>query len=72
MSCPSSTSTAIYTTIEQFERRFAGGAPSLIDADALRVCGDWTFGEDVRVVGTVELGPEGGTVAAGTVLGGRG
>ncbi len=62
----------IYTTIEQFERRFANGAPSLIDADALRVGGDWTFGEDVRVVGTVELGPEGGAVAAGTVLGGRG
>ncbi len=63
---------AIYRTIEQFEHRFAGGVPSLIHADALRVHGDWTFGRAVKIIGTVELGPEGGAVADGTVLGGPG
>ncbi|MGH9271945.1 MAG: UTP--glucose-1-phosphate uridylyltransferase [Ilumatobacteraceae bacterium] len=63
---------ATYTTIEPFEHRFARGVPSLIGADALVVHGDWAFGADVRVVGTVELGPEGGVVVDGTVLGGPG
>ena len=58
-----------YKTIAAFEERFPAGPPSLRDASRLRVRGDWTFEADVRVVGDVELGPDGGTVSAGTVLG---
>jgi len=38
-----------------FERRFAGGAPSLARASALRVEGDVTFGARVTVEGEVTV-----------------
>jgi len=58
-----------YKLIDDFDRRFPGGAPSLAEAASLVVRGDWTFGSNVRVVGDAELGPEGGTVPDGAVLG---
>lgn len=57
-----------YRRIADFEERFAEGAPSLRDAVAFTVRGDWQFGADVRVTGAVVLGPEGGTVEPGTEL----
>ena len=44
-----------YKLVGDFDQRFPEGAPSLKDATALRVDGDWTFGHGVRVVGDVEL-----------------
>ncbi len=44
-----------YRTITDFEARFAAGAPSLRQADQLRVRGDWTFGADVVLSGAVAL-----------------
>ena len=60
----------IYKLVEEFDRRFPEGAPSLREADAFRVDGDWTFGRDVRVVGDVSLErPDGAKrVDPGTVL----
>ena len=59
-----------YKFIADFDARFPGGPPSLIDAEKLTVQGDWTFGRDVTVVGTVVVPAEGspGTIADGTVL----
>ena len=59
-----------YRLVEEFDRRFPEGAPSLREADAFRVDGDWTFGRDIQVVGDVSLErPDGAQrVAAGTVL----
>ncbi len=59
-----------YRLVEEFDRRFPEGAPSLKDASTFRVGGDWTFGRDVRVVGEVSLERQAGAqrVAAGTVL----
>jgi UTP--glucose-1-phosphate uridylyltransferase len=44
-----------YKLLDQFERRFPGGAPSLREAERLVVVGDVTFGADVIVRGRVEL-----------------
>ena len=44
-----------YKLIDDFDRRFAAGAPSLVRADSLTVRGDWTFGADVQVVGAAVL-----------------
>ncbi|MEZ5296855.1 MAG: UTP--glucose-1-phosphate uridylyltransferase [Ilumatobacteraceae bacterium] len=55
--------------IDDFDRRFPAGAPSLAEATSLIVRGDWTFGADVRIVGDVELDEAGGTIPDGTVLG---
>jgi len=41
---------------------------SLTRAHTLTVTGDWKFGEDVRIVGDVTLGPEGGSVPDGAVI----
>lgn len=41
---------------------------SLVEAGSLTVEGSWLFGRDVRVVGDVVLGPEGGVVPDGAVL----
>src|SRR5512139_1978578 len=38
-----------------FYKRFPEGAPSLQEDTALRVDGDWTFGQRVKVVGDVTL-----------------
>jgi UTP--glucose-1-phosphate uridylyltransferase len=58
-----------YKYVGEFDKRFPDGAPSMKEATALRVEGDYTFGRDVRVVGEVTL--EAGSarrVEAGTVL----
>lgn len=57
-----------YGMIAGFDERFPHGAPSLVQARRLEVEGDWTFGADVRVVGSVRLGPEGGRVEDGSTL----
>jgi UTP--glucose-1-phosphate uridylyltransferase len=44
-----------YKLIADFERRFPHGAPSLVACDRFTVRGDWSFGANVSVVGTVEL-----------------
>ncbi len=44
-----------YKLIDEFERRFPGGPPSLREADRLVVRGDVTFGAGVVVRGEVEL-----------------
>ncbi|RRD05135.1 UTP--glucose-1-phosphate uridylyltransferase [Arachnia propionica] len=62
---------AHYKTIQKFEERIPQ-APSLKDATALRVEGDWTFGRGVRVVGEAVLTDQGGpaTVPDGATIGG--
>jgi UTP--glucose-1-phosphate uridylyltransferase len=59
-----------YKLMDDFDRRFPEGVPSLREATSLVVRGDWTFRAGVRVVGSVELGEEGspGEVPAGTTL----
>ena len=44
-----------YGILEEFDRRFPAGAPSLVAAESLIVRGDVTFGADVTVQGAVEL-----------------
>jgi UTP--glucose-1-phosphate uridylyltransferase len=44
-----------YKLLDDFEQRFADGAPSLREADRLVVHGDVTFGQAVRVRGAVTL-----------------
>ena len=44
-----------YKLVGDFDKRFPEGAPSLREADSLKVDGDFTFGHGVRVVGDVEL-----------------
>ncbi len=60
----------VYRYVDEFDKRFPDGAPSLREASAFRVAGDWTFGADVRVVGEVSLAKDRGAqrVSAGTVL----
>ena len=62
---------AHYKTIQKFEARIPE-APSLKEATALRVTGDWTFGRGVRVFGEAILEDQGepGIVPDGTRLGG--
>ena len=62
-----------YKTVQEFERRIPS-APSLRQATALRVKGDWTFGVGVKVIGAAELTREGGSgrVPDGAVLGDAG
>lgn len=59
---------AYYKRIDDFERRFPHGSPSLVGAASLTVAGDWAFGADVVVTGDAELDASGGTVADGTRL----
>lgn len=58
-----------YKLIGDFEARFPQGVPSLKEAVSLDVQGDWTFGEDVSVIGDAVLGAEGGTVPDGARVG---
>jgi UTP--glucose-1-phosphate uridylyltransferase len=44
-----------YKLIDEFDRRFPEGAPSMQRATSLRIEGDWTFGPGVQIVGDVEL-----------------
>lgn len=58
-----------YKLLDDFERRFPSGPPSLVEAERLVVHGDVTFGADVRVRGTVELDVEEPTqIDPGTTL----
>ncbi len=59
-----------YQLVEEFDRRFPEGAPSLREASSFRVEGDWTFGPKVSVHGEVSLERQDGAqrVAADTVL----
>lgn len=60
-----------YKVVGEFDKRFPEGAPSLANATALKVEGDWTFGHGVQVVGAVELESKGAQrVPAGEVLAG--
>lgn len=54
-----------YKKINDFEQRFAHGAPSLKQAASLTVSGDWSFGRDVVVEGDAAL-RGGGEVADGS------
>jgi UTP--glucose-1-phosphate uridylyltransferase len=59
----------VYKHVGEFDKRFPEGAPSMKEATALRVEGDWTFGPGVRVVGEVSLEADSAQrVEAGTVL----
>jgi len=59
-----------YKTIGKFEDRFPAGAPSLNEATSLGVKGDWTFENDVKVIGAVTLDDPGEprVVSSGTTL----
>ncbi len=59
-----------YKLVDEFDKRFPEGAPSLKEAESFRVAGDWTFGPGVKVVGQVDLQAQPGAqrVAADTVL----
>jgi UTP--glucose-1-phosphate uridylyltransferase len=60
-----------YSLVNEFDRRFGQGAPSMKDATSLRVTGDWTFEPGVRLVGDVVLSSKSAArrVPTGTVLG---
>ena len=58
-----------YKLVEDFDKRFQAGAPSLKDAESFVVSGDWTFGSGVRVHGSARLEGERGQVDSGAVLG---
>ncbi|HET7355360.1 MAG TPA: UTP--glucose-1-phosphate uridylyltransferase [Nocardioidaceae bacterium] len=62
---------AYYKLVDDFDRRFPDGPPSLRRARSLTVHGDWTFGAEVRVVGDAVLEePDApGRVEPGTTLG---
>jgi UTP--glucose-1-phosphate uridylyltransferase len=61
----------VYRVLEQFERRFPQGAPSLREAERLEVEGDVTFGRGVIVRGAVSLQTdEPMTIEDGSVLSG--
>jgi len=62
---------AHYKLVEDFDRRFPDGPPSLRRARSLTVHGDWTFGAGVSVVGDVALEePDApGRIEPGTTLG---
>jgi UTP--glucose-1-phosphate uridylyltransferase len=58
-----------YKLLDDFEKRFPGGAPSLREADRFVVHGDVTFGEGVHIRGAVELDVDKATrIDAGTTL----
>jgi UTP--glucose-1-phosphate uridylyltransferase len=58
-----------YKLVEEFDKRFPAGVPSLKEAEALVVEGDWTFGSDVKVKGEARLEGRRGRVESGTILG---
>jgi UTP--glucose-1-phosphate uridylyltransferase len=61
-----------FALLRDFDARFAGGPPSLVDCDRFVVRGDVSFGAGVVVRGEVEVSsadwPE--SVPDGTILGG--
>jgi UTP--glucose-1-phosphate uridylyltransferase len=44
-----------YTLIDHLQQRFPSGPPSLIECDRLAIKGDFRFGRDIKVVGSVKL-----------------
>lgn len=59
----------VYKLLDEFERRFPDGPPSLREAERLVVHGDVTFGAGVVVRGAVELDVDGATrIEPGVVL----
>lgn len=44
-----------YKRIDDFERRFPFGAPSLVNCNALHIRGDFSFGSNVKLEGHVDL-----------------
>jgi UTP--glucose-1-phosphate uridylyltransferase len=58
-----------YKAVEEFDKRFPAGVPSLKHAEELVVSGDWTFGSGVRVKGKGRLEGARGHVDSGSVLG---
>jgi UTP--glucose-1-phosphate uridylyltransferase len=64
---------AFYKTMADFNARFPHGAPSLREASSLTIKGDWMFGKNVVVRGTVVLQDDDGrrnAIADGTLLDG--
>jgi len=58
-----------YKHVTEFDKRFPDGAPSMKEASALRVEGDWTFGRGVKLVGDVALEATAAQrIAPGTVV----
>jgi len=58
-----------YGVIDEFDKRFPDGAPSMRKASSLRISGDWTFGQGVEIIGNVSLeAPRAQRVPAATVL----
>jgi UTP--glucose-1-phosphate uridylyltransferase len=58
----------VYKLVGDFDKRFKEGAPSLRQAESFVVDGDWSFGDNVKVVGKVTLDGERGRIESGTVL----
>ncbi len=58
-----------YQLVDEFDKRFATGVPSMKNAESLVVSGDWSFGSGVVVQGKATLDGDRGRVEAGTVLG---
>jgi UTP--glucose-1-phosphate uridylyltransferase len=58
-----------YKVVEEFDKRFPGGVPSLKEAESLVVRGDWTFGSGVKVKGEATLVGDHGRVDNDAVLG---
>ncbi|MDR0436017.1 MAG: UTP--glucose-1-phosphate uridylyltransferase [Propionibacteriaceae bacterium] len=59
-----------YKLIADYERRLPHPL-GLLDADSLRVEGDWSFGARVQIRGSVTLGAVGGAIPDATVLDGK-
>jgi UTP--glucose-1-phosphate uridylyltransferase len=59
-----------YKVVEEFDKRFPAGVPSLKEAESLVVKGDWTFGARVKVKGEASLDGDHGRVEEGSVIGG--
>jgi UTP--glucose-1-phosphate uridylyltransferase len=60
-----------YKLVADFDARFAGGPPSLVECDRLKVSGDVAFGRGVVVRGSVTVEHEGGgqlRIEDGTIL----
>ena len=59
-----------YKVIDDFERRFGEGVPSLVNASSFTVEGDWTFGAGVVARGEARLDDPGepGIVPAGSTI----